>query len=225
MKRNAVKEGIFVIFELNFCLIQFIQNTTDKMENNESKTSGENTIQNGTLNSELENMNCSSLSDYIVQSHHQYAYQAIPKIQQLVEAVIGMHGAKHSELKFIKSHFWQLSNELQHHMRKEELVLFPYMKKLDEAELSETQLKTPVFGSVKSPVSVMVTEHETATLMQNKLFSLSNGFSCPEGASEVFCELYEKLKEFDQDLHQHVYLENDVLFPRAITLEETLLAS
>ncbi|MFY9152621.1 MAG: hemerythrin domain-containing protein [Prolixibacteraceae bacterium] len=195
------------------------------MENTQAQIAAQNSPQSRTSNPEVENLDSANLSDYIVDSHHRYAYAAIPEIQTLIDSVVGTHGAKHPELNLIKDYFWQLSNELKLHMRKEELVLFPYFKKLADSFTNQKQLVHPLLGSVKSPVNVMEMEHETAGLMQKKLFNLSMGFQAPEDASDAYLELFAKLKEFDADLHQHVHLENDVLFPKAIALEQAVLAN
>lgn len=195
------------------------------MENIVSQSPAANNPQTWISNPEIENLDSASLSDYIVGSHHQYAYAAIPEIQNLIDFVLGTHGSKHSELKMIKDHFQQLSNELKQHMRKEELVLFPYLKKMVESGTKQKKLIHPLLGMVKSPVNVMEMEHETAGLIQKKLYNLSMGFQAPEDASDAYRELYAKLKEFDADLHQHVHLENDVLFPKAIALEQAIMAN
>ena len=169
--------------------------------------------------------NCDYLSDYIIQTHHQYVKNAILQIKPLTSEVIDLHGTKHSELAIIQSLFKQVSNEMLLHMKKEELVLFPYFKKLNQAKSEETSVDRPGFGSVKIPTKVMETEHETAGIMMQRLSKLSNNFTPPDDASNTFRVLYEKLKEFDDDLHLHVYLENDILHPKAIALEEVLLAS
>jgi regulator of cell morphogenesis and NO signaling len=173
--------------------------------------------------SDLESMNCSQLSDYVVQKHHQYAIKAIAQIKPLIEKVVAMNATDHPQMKSIKDYFRLISNELQLHMQKEELVLFPYIHKLVLADKDGTQLTTPGFGSIKSPVSVMLTEHETIGIMAQKVVRLSSGFKAPADVNDTVLELYARLKEFDEDLQEHVRLENDILFPKAIELEQKLL--
>jgi len=169
--------------------------------------------------------NCDYLSDYIIQTHHQYVKNAILQIKPLILRVVDKHGTKHSELITIQSIFQQISNEMLLHMKKEELVLFPYIKKLTQAESDVKNVDRPDVGWVKTPAKVMETEHETAGIMMQRLSKLSNNFAPPEDACNTFRALYEKLKEFDADLQVHVYLENDILHPKAIALEQALLAS
>ena len=172
---------------------------------------------------DFENWNSAFQSDYIVQTHHHYAIDAIPQIEPLFEEVIAKYGTDYPELIVIQELFRQLGNELLLHMRKEELVLFPFVKKLVDAETNGTSIDPPGFGSVKAPISVMKMEHETTSLMQEKLSRLGNGYVPPKGANKAFCELYDRLKEFDRDLSCHVYEEDNILFPKVIALEKLLL--
>jgi len=167
--------------------------------------------------------NCESLTDYIIQTHHLYVNKTIPDILPLAQKVVEEHGVKHTELVLIQSLFQQLSNELLLHIKKEELVLFPYIKKLALAESDGKGVDRPAFGSIKIPVSVMVTEHETAGIMQKRLSKLCNDYTLPDDACNTFRLLFAKLKEFEDDLHMHVHLENDILFPKTIELEQALM--
>lgn len=169
--------------------------------------------------------NCDYLTDYIIQTHHQYVNKTIPDILPLAQKVVEVHGKIHTELAIIQSLFQQLSNELLLHMKKEELVLFPYIKKMTQAESDGKGVDRPAFGSIKAPISVMETEHETAGIMLKRLSQLSNDFIPPEDASNTFRLLFGKLKEFQDDLHMHVHLENNILFPKAIEMEQALIVS
>lgn len=173
---------------------------------------------------DFERWNCDLMADYIVRTHHHYEIKVIPQIQSLIDKVEDRHGANHSELKLIKGLFRQLSNELLLHMRKEELVLFPFIKELIDAESSFKPVTLPAFGSVKSPISVMNMEHQTSSLMLNNLNRLGNGYQIPDDADTAFQELYINLKEFDDDLRRHIHIEDNILFPKTIELEKTLLA-
>lgn len=171
------------------------------------------------------NWNCDYLTDYIVQTHHEYVKNAILQIKSLASEVVDSYGETHSELAIIQSLFKQISNEMLLHLKKEELVLFPYIKKLNQAKSDQKHVDRPGFGSVKVPARVMETEHETAGIIMQRLSKLSSNYTPPDDASHTFRVLYEKLKEFDDDLHVHVHLENDILHPKAIALEKLILAS
>jgi regulator of cell morphogenesis and NO signaling len=163
------------------------------------------------------------LTDYIIHTHHQYVSKAIPQILPLAQKVAEVHGANHSEVVLINDLFQQLANELLMHMQKEEMVLFPYIKKLVVAESSGGCADGSCFGSIASPISVMEQEHETAGIILKQLYRLSDGYTAPEDACNTFRVLFGKLKEFEDDLHRHIHLENNILFPKAIELEQALL--
>jgi len=167
--------------------------------------------------------NCGHLIDYIIQTHHEYVIKTIPEILAMAQKVVEAHGTKHAELATIQSLFQQLSNEMLLHMKKEELVLFPYIKKLAQAESDEKGVERPDFGSITTPISVMETEHETAGIMLKRLSKLSNNYTPPNDACNTFRLFFDKLKEFEADLHTHVHLENNILFPKTIALEQSLL--
>ena len=172
---------------------------------------------------DFDSWNIGFLTDYIINTHHQYVSKAIPQILPLAQKVAEVHGANHREVIRICELFQQLANELQMHMQKEEMVLFPYIKKLVEAESAGGCLDGGCFGSIASPISVMEQEHETAGIILKQLYSQSGGYTAPEDACNTFRVLYGKLKEFEDDLHIHIHLENNILFPKSIELEQALL--
>jgi regulator of cell morphogenesis and NO signaling len=166
---------------------------------------------------------CVSLANYIVETHHEYVNQAVPQILPLAQKVVEVHGAKYAELVIIQGLFQQLSNEMSLHMKKEELVLFPYIKKLSQAGSDGPGFDKSGLGWIKSPISVVETEHETAGIMVKRLSKLSNNYTPPDDACQTFRLLFDKLKAFEADMHLHVHLENDILHPKAIELEKALL--
>jgi len=165
------------------------------------------------------------LSDYIIHTHHQYVSKAIPQILPLAQKVADVHGANHSEVVVINELFQDLSDELLAHMQKEEQILFPYIKKLVASESAGSCDDPACFGTIASPISVMEDEHENAGVILKQLSNLSDGYTAPEDACNTFRVLYGKLKEFEDDLHRHIHLENNILFPKAIELEKALLVS
>lgn len=181
--------------------------------------------QTGSAAHDFDSWKIDFLADYIINTHHQYVSKAIPQILPLAQKVAEVHGANHSEVVLINDLFQQLANELNMHMQKEEVVLFPYIKNLVAAENSGGCTDGSCFGSIASPISVMEQEHETAGIILKQLYHLSNGYTAPEDACNTFRVLYGKLKEFEDDLHRHIHLENNILFPKAIELEQTLLVA
>lgn len=179
--------------------------------------------QAGSATHDFDSWKIDFLSDYIINTHHQYVTKTIPQILPLAQKVAEVHGAHHSEVVVIYDLFQQLANELLMHMQKEEMVLFPYIKKLVAAESAGSCNDPSCFGTIASPISVMEQEHETAGIILKQLYRLSDGYSAPEDACNTYRVLYGKLKEFEDDLHRHIHLENNILFPKAIELEQALL--
>lgn len=174
---------------------------------------------------DFDSWNIGFLADYIEHTHHRYVSKAIPQILPLALKVADVHGDHHPEVIRINELFQDLANELTLHMQKEEMILFPYIKELVVSESSGNCQDGSCFGSVASPIAVMEQEHENAGVILKEMFSLSNGYNVPEDACNTFRVLYGKLKEFEDDLHRHIHLENNILFPKAIELEQVLLVS
>lgn len=161
----------------------------------------------------------SALTAQIVSKHHEYVRRESPRVQGLLIKVSGRHGAAHPEIAKIDELFTAISQELSTHMMKEEQILFPYIVRMEQAVLSGEAIPSAFFGTVQRPIANMVAEHEDAGALLAEIRELSNGFTVPAGACPTFVALYRGLEEFERDLHQHVHLENNVLFPRAIELE------
>lgn len=170
---------------------------------------------------DFDSWNIGFLTDYIINTHHQYVAKAIPQILPLAQKVADVHGEHHPEVVVVNELFNELADELLSHMQKEEQILFPYIKKMVAAESSGSC--DACFGSVASPISVMEAEHENAGTILKQLYNLSDGYTAPEDACNTFRVLYGKLKEFEADLHIHIHLENNILFPKSIELEQALL--
>ena len=178
--------------------------------------------QTGSAVHNFDSWNIGFLADYIIHTHHQYVSKAIPQILPLAQKVADVHGEHHPEVGVIKELFNDLADELLSHMQKEEQILFPYIKKLVADESAGNCADGACFGTVMGPISVMEQEHENAGVILKQLYQLSDGYTPPEDACNTFRVLYGKLKEFEDDLHRHIHLENNILFPKAIELEESL---
>jgi len=163
------------------------------------------------------------LIDHIVNIHHAYVEQSLPIISQYAEKVASVHGHHHEEVIEINNLFQEVAGDLAAHLKKEELVLFPFIKQLVKAEKGEIALQAAHFGTVNNPISMMENEHEAVGDIFKTIAKLSNNYSPPEEACNTFRALYASLDEFEQDLHQHIHLENNILHPKAIALEKKLL--
>jgi len=153
----------------------------------------------------------------IVNRHHAFVRRELPRLNALAAKVSSRHGETHPELAEIEQSFAALADELSMHLMKEERILFPYIAALE----AEGTRPAACFGSVASPIANMVAEHDDAGALLAKMRELSNGYQLPDEACNSYRALYLGLEEFERDLHQHIHLENNILFPRAIELERT----
>lgn len=168
---------------------------------------------------DLSNISLASLCDRIVTTHHEYVRRELPRLTFLAEKVVNRHGDTHTELPVIQATLAQLAEELTQHCAKEEIVLFPYISKLEASMAEGTPKPKSCFGTVSNPIAMMTREHDDAGLLLEVLRTKSNQYTTPDGACPTYHAFYDGLREFEQDLHQHIHLENNVLFPRAVELE------
>jgi regulator of cell morphogenesis and NO signaling len=166
----------------------------------------------------------SELTRHIVERHHSYVRNEISRLEPLLEKAGAKHAESYPELIAIKLVFGFLAEEMLDHMTKEEQVLFPYIEQLEVAKNSATLPPQPFFGSVARPVECMMKEHDRAGGLVKHIRELSHNYIPPENACATLRALYNGLREFEQDLHQHVHLENNILFPEAVELEAAACA-
>jgi regulator of cell morphogenesis and NO signaling len=159
------------------------------------------------------------LIDHIISTHHKYTREELARLEPLFEKVCSVHGKNHPELLHMRGVFRGLSQELTMHMMKEEMVLFPYLKRMEEAVLQREPVLPGPFGTVQNPVRMMEQEHESAGEALRALQEASGGYTAPEDACVSYQTLYKALAGFEADLHQHIHLENNILFPRALEME------
>ena len=160
------------------------------------------------------------LCDYIEKTHHRYVAESIPVLHQFLDKVARVHGGRHPELLEINQLFREVAEALIQHMEKEEVVLFPYVRELVAQRMTGSDFKPPHFGTVENPIRVMEQEHEFAGDHFHRIAELSEQYTPPADACTTYRVAFAKLDEFEQDLHRHVHLENNILFPRAKAMEE-----
>ncbi|MGA7721158.1 MAG: iron-sulfur cluster repair di-iron protein [Ignavibacteriaceae bacterium] len=160
------------------------------------------------------------LVDYIINNHHNYVRNSIPSILTHAEKVAMKHGENHPETIEIHSIFLRVSKDLKQHLMKEEEILFPFIKYLVKTEKQKLKTERPYFGTLSNPINMMEAEHIIAGDSMSQIRKLTNNFNPPEEVCTTFKTYFNELKEFEEDLHQHVHLENYLLFPRAIELQE-----
>jgi len=166
--------------------------------------------------------NKAALSDliaHIVTKHHGFVRQETPRLDALLTKVVSRHGTTHPEVRQIASLFEAVSQEMSTHMLKEEQVLFPHIERMELAARDHKQPPAAFFGSVKRPVANMVADHDDAGAVLAQMRELSTGYAPPSDACPTFRALYQGLEDYEHDLHRHVHLENNILFPRAIAME------
>lgn len=159
------------------------------------------------------------LIEYILEKHHSYVEEKIPVLLQFLEKLCKVHGERHPELFEINSLFKMSAGDLAQHMKKEELILFPYIQKMVKAQKENQPIQDPHFGTVENPIAMMKDEHSIEGERFDKIATLTDGFTPPEDACSTYKVTYQMLKEFEQDLHKHIHLENNILFPKAIQLQ------
>ena len=162
------------------------------------------------------------LADYIYNKHHQYYYDEGPVINELLTKVANHHGERFPELMEVYRLYTSLSQELNEHFAKEEKVLFPFIKALVLSKQSGNTQDLQNQFSLSAPIQMMENDHEAAGELLAELRTVTSQYTAPAGACNSFQFLYQKLKELEEDLHQHIHLENNILFPKALALEKGL---
>jgi regulator of cell morphogenesis and NO signaling len=160
-----------------------------------------------------------SLADYIVRKHHIFTRDENARITALFAKVCSVHGHNHAELFDIQKIFGALRLELENHMLKEERMLFPYIALMESSLNFGHPIPPAPFGSTRNPVKVMVAEHDAAGEHLHEIRRLSNHFAVPDDACITYQTLYGALENLEKDLHRHIHLENNILFPKAIEME------
>jgi regulator of cell morphogenesis and NO signaling len=179
-------------------------------------------VVDGSANSDqgsFSKMDLSDLVDHILDKHHVYTRDEMSHLTPLMAKVASRHGDHYPFLLELKELFKAVCDDLEPHMMKEEMVLFPYIQKLEHSYSNHLNVAYPPFGTVRHPVGMMEIEHEEVGEILAKMREITNDYSLPDGACPSFTALYHRLGEFERDLHQHIHLENNLLFPRAIELE------
>lgn len=159
------------------------------------------------------------LTEHIVAKHHAFTQAEIIRIAGLISKVVAVHGKNHPELAQIQTIFAGVSEELREHMMKEEEMLFPYIAEMEDAARVRRRPPEPMFGTVQNPVAAMIMEHEAAGQALERMREITKGYTVPPDGCASYQSLYQALPDFAADLHTHIHLENNILFPRSVELE------
>lgn len=161
------------------------------------------------------------LTRHIVTRHHAYVRREIPRISALLAKICEVHGERRPEFLDVRANWNELTAELDHHMLKEERILFPFVEQLESWTRGSAEEPSAPFGSVRHPIQMMINEHDSAgQLIGGMKELLTDRTGC-----NTCLEFFLSLDEFEKDLHQHIHLENNILFPRAIEVENSSRAS
>jgi len=164
-------------------------------------------------------LNQRELAEHIINTHHKFTRTEIYRISALIDGVVSVHGARHPELLELRKTFGDLAEDLTPHMMKEENVLFPCIVAVEATVTSDSAYPRPPFVTVQTPVQMMQFEHDLAGELLRELRRITSNYTVPTGGCASYRTLYESLRRFEEDLHLHIHLENNILFPRAIDME------
>jgi regulator of cell morphogenesis and NO signaling len=162
----------------------------------------------------------SELIHHIVSTHHAYVRSELPRLLPMAERCAAKHGPAHPEVTQIERQLRELGAELLNHLSKEELILFPYIENLEKFQNGQGSAPHACFPTVESPIQMMLSEHEAAGALLKEMRTATNNFAPPADACPTLVGLYDGIDAFERDLHRHIHLENNLLFPRAIALEK-----
>lgn len=160
-----------------------------------------------------------NLTKHIVATHHAYCKGELPRLSGLAAKVVSVHGGTNPELGVIRAKLAELAEEMTDHLAEEETVVFPMIVKLEAKRTNSGAELAGTRTSIGNPVSLLIEEHDNAGILLAEIRSLSRNFIAPEYACTTYHAFFDGLREFENDLHRHVHLENNILFPRAIDLE------
>lgn len=163
------------------------------------------------------------LTRHIREKHHRYVREAITRIKTLLEKVKAKHGENHHEIADVQELFEEVGQEMIMHMQKEEQILFPYIDALERSTTGNGSVEPPFFQTVKNPIHMMMKEHDAAGDLIKRIRKATGDYAPPADACISYKALYQDLREFEADLHQHVHLENNILFPRAVEMEAAVI--
>lgn len=160
------------------------------------------------------------LAEYIEKKHHRYVEERIPLLLQYLNKLCKVHGEAHPELLEITHLFSASAGELTTHMKKEEFILFPYIRKMVKKPIGAAAGEASNFRSVELPIKMMMEEHEAEGDRFEKIAELTENYNPPADACNTYRVTYALLDEFERDLHKHIHLENNILFPRSVAYEK-----
>lgn len=221
--------AIFKKHGLDFCCKgdRTIENAceTKKLDAQNIYKEIENLPQNAASSIDFKSWPLDLLADYIEKTHHRYVAEKTPVLLQFLDKLCKVHGERHPELFRIRELFYASAQDLGAHMKKEELMLFPFIKNMVKAKIDGSAIQQPHFGTVKNPVNMMKHEHTAEGERLSEIAELTDNYTPPADACNTYIVAFAMLQDFENDLHRHIHLENNILFPKAIELEKEFSAT
>jgi len=163
------------------------------------------------------------LAGHIEEKHHSFMKEQLPRLEQLLDKTLNAHKEKHGQmLTALKETYTALKSEIELHLAKEEQILFPFIRQIANFQQNQSDKPELHCGSVENPIGQMEYEHDNAGKALDKMRQITLDYKLPEDACNTFKALYDGLKALEADLHEHIHLENNILFPRAIELEKSM---
>lgn len=230
VRKNPKAAGLFSAMGIDFCCggnIFFTEACKKKGLDSQKiweeivKVTAEKNVVSGL---DFDSFELDFLADYIVNVHHQYLYKNLPEIRFFVDKVYNKHADKFAYLTEFYELYNALESDLLGHLPKEENVLFPFIKQMVQDIQMNRKPNAPFFGTVNNPIHIMHDEHDEAGSILHRIREITNDYTAPEDACNSHLVMIDKLKDLDRDLIQHIHIENNILFPKVINLEEKYLA-
>ena len=162
------------------------------------------------------------LADYIEKTHHRYVDSKITEITPYLQRVASVHGDNHPELLEVERLFQESAGDLTAHLRKEELMLFPYIRQLAKAQMLGSKKPITKMGDASEYIALMEDDHNAEGERFRTISDLTDNYNPPADACNTYRVTYSLLQEFEEDLHRHIHLENNILFPKSIALSKTI---
>lgn len=223
--QNFRAAAIFKKYGIDFCCKggRTIAQACEKKDINQQKLLDElETIPDANDQLNVNDWPLDLLSNYIVRMHHTYIREKSPYLLQFLDKLCKVHGDRHPELFEINQLFVESVTDLLRHLDKEEQILFPYIEELVKAQQSQQPVSIPFFESVKNPIEVMQNEHSAEGERFEKMAILTNQYTPPADACNTYRVAFAMLQDFEENLHRHIHLENNILFPKAIAFEKQI---
>ncbi|NLI99885.1 MAG: iron-sulfur cluster repair di-iron protein [Bacteroidales bacterium] len=163
------------------------------------------------------------LADYVEKTHHRYIEQRIPEITPFLSKVARVHGANHPELLEVEQLFTETAQDLAAHVKKEELMLFPYIRQMVKSNMGDKKRPKTALGSATEYIVQMEEEHDAEGERFRRISELTDNYTPPADACRTYMVTFDMLREFEEDLHRHIHIENNILFPKSMEMERELV--